>query len=612
MAKEDLVVKSDKNKRHNNGPGPNMMVEKPKDFKNSFSKLLKLVGVYKIRLIIVIICSIVGTCFTVISPKILGSALTQISTDLFSLGTVNFDSLTKTAITLLSLYLVSLFFSIVGGIVITKVSQDLGYSLRKQLSEKINKVPLSYFDKNKTGDTISRVTNDVDTIAMSLNQSLPQVLNSVVSFIGTIYMMITINVRLALICFVLIPLSMFLASFVIKKSQNFFKDQQALIGQTNGYIEESFSGLNVIKANTKEKGTIEEFQKINYDLQKVQRKATFISSLMMPIMDFVGNIGYVLVTVVGSFFVASGVLAIGDISAYMQYVKSFMQPIVQISQATTILQSTVAAAERVFEFLEEVEEDDTETVVDLENITGNVSFKNVNFGYEVDTPIIKDFSIEIYSGRKIAIVGPTGAGKTTILKLLMRFYEIQDGNILIDGKNITDFSRADLRNLFGIVLQDTWLMNGTILENIKFGNEDATFEEVVKACKMARIHHFIKTLPEGYNTTLNEEVSNISEGQKQLLTIARALISNPKILILDEATSNVDTRTEKLIQEAMFNLMENRTSFVIAHRLSTILDSDLILVMDKGDVIEAGNHKELINKKGFYYDLYNSQFAVAQ
>ncbi len=610
MAKEKLVEKAPKSEG-NHGPNFGRIPEKPKNFKESFKKLSKLLGAYKLSLLVVVICSIIGAVFTVVSPKILGNALTQVSTDIFTVGAVNFEKLTETALTLITLYLVSFGFSIIGGIVITNVSQKLGFKLRTQLSEKINKVPLSYFDKNKAGDTISRVTNDVDTITMSLNQSLPQVLNAVVSFIGTVYMMVTINFRLALVCFILLPISMFLAGFVIKKSQKYFREQQALIGKTNGYIEESFSGISIVKGNSREEASVLEFKEINDELQKKQRKATFLSSLMMPIMDFVGNVGYVLVTVVGSILVTGGKLSIGDISAYMQYVRSFMQPIVQISQATTVLQSTVAAAERVFEFLEVEEEVIAETKVDISNITGNVSFKNVNFGYDKDVTIINDFSAEIYSGRKIAIVGPTGAGKTTILKLLMRFYEIQDGNILIDGNDITDFSRADLRRLFGIVLQDTWLMNGTILENIMFGNEDATFEEVVKACKMARIHHFIKTLPDGYETVINEEANNISEGQKQLLTIARAILSDPKILILDEATSNVDTRTEKLIQEAMYNLMQNRTSFVIAHRLSTILDSDLILVMDKGDVIESGNHRELLNQKGFYHDLYNSQFAKA-
>ncbi|MFV0440342.1 MAG: ABC transporter ATP-binding protein [Lachnospirales bacterium] len=612
MAEDKLVEKGEtQNRSRGGGHGNRGDFEKPKNFKNSFVKLRKELSKYKIAIFIVLICSIFSAAFNVVGPKILGSAITKISTDLFSVGKVDILSLSKTCGILISIYLISLGFSVFSGILITKVSQNLGVDLRKRLSRKISALPLNYFDRNKTGNTISRITNDVDTITMSLNQSLPQVINSTVTFIGTIIMMFSINATLAMVCMVLIPISMVLAGLIIKKSQSYFKAQQSLIGKTNGYIEETFSGIEVIKSYNSEEKAEREFSEINNDLANAQRKATFVSSLMMPITDFLGNIGYVAVVIIGSFFAAAGKMSIGDISAYMQYVKRFMQPIVQISQATTVLQSTVAAAERIFEFLDEEDEVKAETTVDLSDIKGEVEFKNVHFGYTEDLEIIKNFSAKIENGRKIAIVGPTGAGKTTILKLLMRFYEINSGDIFIDDKNITNMSRGDLRSLFGIVLQDTWLLSDTIMENIKFGNENATKEDIVEACKMAHIHHHIKTLPKGYDTVLNEDSSNLSEGQKQLLTIARAIVSNPKILILDEATSNVDTRTEKQIQNATYNLMKNRTSFVIAHRLSTILDSDMILVMKDGDIVEKGNHEKLINDKGYYYDLYNSQFQKA-
>ncbi len=611
MSKNDDLISKAPKQNNSSHRGPNFgNTEKAKDFKGTMKRLMAMLSRSKVLLIVILIFTVLGASFAVIGPRVLGEAITSISTSVMTTGRVDFDALNEFIVKLIILYVCSLGFSLISGFALSSVAQRLTYDLREDLSKKINKMPLKYFDNNQTGDTISRITNDVDTIATSLNQSLPQILNSIVTFIGTVYMMLSINVSMALISFLIIPVSMTFVMFVIKKSQKYFKEQQKLLGKVNGHIEEAYSGINVIKSNCLEEESIQEFEKSSKELAKVSRKAQFISSLLMPIMGAITNIAYVVVAVFGAYYVSIGVILIGDIVSFTQYIRTFMQPLGQISQASTILQSTAAAAERVFAFIDEEEEEQTQTVAQINNIKGNVKFQNIKFGYNEDKTIINDFSCEIYSGRKIAIIGPTGAGKTTILKLLMRYYDVQSGDILIDDQSIKDFSRKDLRSLFGIVLQDTWLFSGTILDNIKFGKPDATLEEVQKACKLAHIHHYIMTLPEGYNTVLNEESSNISEGQKQLLTIARAVLSNPSILILDEATSSVDTRTEKLIQEATYNLMQNRTSFVIAHRLSTIIDSDLILVMNNGDIVETGNHKELLKEKGFYYELYNSQFAT--
>ncbi len=603
--------KKDNAPRSRGPQGQGAPVEKAKDAKKTFKKFTKTLGQYKISVIAMFVLSMCSAIFSIIGPKILGKATTLVAEGSFSPDGIDFDKLAEYIVLLIGLYLVSLAFATASAFIIAKVSANISYYFRNQVTDKINRTPLSYFDTHATGDTISLVTNDVDTISQSLAQSLPQVITGITTIIGVSYMMLTININMTLVVFGSLPVTMAVVIFIVKLSQKYFKGQQNALGALNGHIEESVGGIQLIQVYNNTDENIEQFEKFNSEYKLSSRKATFFSSIIFPMTYMVSNLTYAVLAMYGAVLASQGVIAVGDILSFLQYSNSFSQPIGQMSQAAAQLQSMIAAAERIYNFLETEDEDEHETKssVDLNGIIGNVTFKGVNFGYSPEKTIINNFDAEIYSGKKIAIVGPTGAGKTTILKLLMRFYEINGGDIEIDGNNIKDFSRNDLRDLFGIVLQDTWLFSGTIMENLKLGNESATDEQVYEACKLAHIHHYILTLPDGYNSELNEESSNISQGQKQLLTIARAILSNPKILILDEATSSVDTRTEKLIQNAMYNLMGSRTSFVIAHRLSTILDADYILVMNNGDVIEQGNHKELIAQNGFYRDLYYSQFA---
>ncbi len=595
---------------NNQGPSGRFVAEKSKDFKGTTKRLVGVLANYKVKLIAVLILAILSAAFNVIGPKLLGSGINIIFEGIYSTTGIDFSKLLNIVLKMLGLYGLSLLFSILYGIIISNVAVKVGENFRTDLSNKINRLPLNYFDKNTTGNTLSRITNDVDTIIQSLSQVLPQFINAIATVLGVIYMMLTIDLTMTGVVLLGVPFALLFVSLIVKNSQKYFKAQQAKLGELNGHIEETFSGLDIIKVYNNEETNEEVFQKLNGSLKHNQKMAQFISSIMMPMMDFVINLLYVAIVIVGTFMVSVGRISVGDILSFIQYSRRFMQPISQLAQSSTQLQSAIAASERVFQFLDEKEEDNSkDEKVDLSNIVGRVTFKNVNFGYDENKTTINNFSAEIYSGKKIAIVGPTGAGKTTMLKLLMRFYEINSGQILIDDIDISKINRSELRKLFGIVLQDTWLFSGTIMENLRFGNENATEEEIFKACKMAHIHHYILTLPDGYNTMLNEETSNISQGQKQLLTIARAILNEPKILVLDEATSSVDTRTEKLIQDAMYNLMGERTSFVIAHRLSTILDADYILVMKDGDIIEKGNHKELMKQNGFYTSLYNSQFA---
>lgn len=616
---------SEKNTR-NQGPrrrGPGPMggpmignLEKPKDFKGTFSKLLNYLSPYKFKLIIVLIFAIGSTAFSIVGPKILGKATTEIYKGLVSkisgaADGINFEYILNIVLLLLGLYLLSSLFSYIQGLIITGVSQKVSYKLRREIAEKINKLPLKYFDKVSHGDVLSRVTNDVDTVSQTLNQSMSQIITSAITLIGILIMMLSISWQMTIAAVLILPISMGLVLAVVKKSQKYFKAQQKSLGRVNGHIEEVYGGHNIMKAFNGEKVAVEEFRKINGELYNSAWKAQFLSGMMMPIMTFVGNIGYVVISILGGWYAARKVIEVGDILSFIQYIRRFNQPIRQVAQISNILQSTIAAAERVFEFLEEEEEiKETEKPVKLENIEGRVTFENVRFGYNENNIIIKDFSADIKPGQKVAIVGPTGAGKTTIVKLLMRFYDLNEGRILIDGHDIRNFTRKDLRDDFGMVLQDTWLFSGSIMENIRYGRLDATDEEVIEAAKAAHADRFIHTLPAGYNMIINEEANNISQGQKQLLTIARAILADPKMLILDEATSSVDTRTEILIQKAMENLMKGRTSFIIAHRLSTIRDADLILVMKDGDIVEQGTHEELLKKNGFYAELYNSQFAA--
>lgn len=589
--------------------------EKPKNFKGTFSKLLAYLKPYKVKLFIVIILAIGSAAFSIVGPKILGKATTRIFeglvskvTDSNALG-IDFNYIKNIIILLLGLYIISAIFSYIQGLIVSGVAQRVSYNLRKEISKKVNSLPLKYFDTKTHGEVLSRITNDVDTISQSLNQSMSQIITSATTLIGVLIMMISISWQMTLVALLMLPISMFLIVAVIKKSQKYFKDQQESLGKVNGQIEEVYSGHIIMKAYNAENESVSEFREINNELYNSAWKSQFLSGMMMPIMIFIGNLGYVGVTILGGWLAVKKVIEVGDILSFIQYVRSFTQPISQVAQISNVLQSTIAAAERVFEFLDEKEEiKESEEPIRLDEISGRVAFENVKFGYDKENIIINDFSSDISPGQKVAIVGPTGAGKTTIVKLLMRFYDLNEGVIRIDGYDINDFTREDLRDKFGMVLQDTWLFSGTIMENIRYGRLDATDEEVVMAAKSAHAHRFIKTLPDGYNMIINEEATNISQGQKQLLTIARAILSNPKILILDEATSSVDTRTEILIQKAMENLMKNRTSFIIAHRLSTIKDADLILVMKDGDIVEKGNHKELLSKGGFYSSLYYSQF----
>lgn len=598
--------------------------EKPKEFKKTLGKLVKYLSKYHAAIIIVMVFTVGSTIFNVIGPKILGKATTEIFNGLMSKisggAGIDFTKIGKILIILLGLYGLSALFGYVQGIVMSGISQKMSYKLRKELSEKMNRLPMSYYDKRTHGEVLSRITNDVDTLGMSLNQSVTQLITSVATIVGVLIMMLTISPLMTLIALLILPVSAGLISLIVKHSQKYFKQQQEYLGHVNGQIEEVFGGHNVVKLFNKEEDVIEEFKKTNEVLYHSAWKSQFFSGMTQPMMQFVGNLGYVAVAVMGGYLSIKKVIEVGDIQSFIQYVKQFTQPITQIAQVSNMLQSTLAAAERVFEFLEEDEEEQTadhhammvengkERRVTPADLVGNVTFDHIKFGYVPDKIIVQDFSAEVKAGQKIAIVGPTGAGKTTIVKLLMRFYDLNSGAIKIDGYNINDFDRSELREAFGMVLQETWLFKGSIMENIRYGRLDATDEEVIAAAKAAHAHHFIQSLPGGYQMELNEEASNISQGQKQLLTIARAILADNKLLILDEATSSVDTRTEERIQKAMDNLMNGRTSFVIAHRLSTIKDADLILVLKDGDVIEQGNHKELLAKNGFYANLYNSQF----
>ena len=560
------------------------------------------------------IFAIVGTVFNIVGPKILGKATTELFNGLVAkvngTGGIDFDKIGKILLWTLGLYLCSAAFSFVQGFIMTGISNDVSYSLRKDISGKMNRLPMKYYESRTYGEVLSRITNDVDTLQQGLNQSITQLITSVTTLIGVFIMMLSINVWMTLCALLILPCSMFIISKVMKRSQKYFRQQQKYLGDVNGQVEEVYAGQNIVKAFNKEDAVMATFEETNKKLYESGWKSQFFSGMMMPIMQFVGNIGYVMVALLGGFMTIKGAIEVGDIQSFFQYIRNFTQPVQQIAQVTNMMQSAAAASERVFEFLEEEEEEQTvEHPVTLENgVEGHVTFEHVSFGYRPDQIIIKDFSEQVQPGQKIAIVGPTGAGKTTLVKLLMRFYDVNSGRILIDGHDIREFDRRNLRECFGMVLQDTWLFNGTIMENIRYGRLDATDEEVIAAAKAAHAHRFIQTLPEGYNTVLNEEASNVSQGQKQLLTIARAILADNRLLILDEATSSVDTRTEERIQKAMDNLMKGRTSFVIAHRLSTIKDADVILVMKDGDIIEQGNHEELLAMNGFYANLYNSQF----
>lgn len=569
---------------------------------------------YKIRLIGMMIFAIAGTVFNIVGPKILGKATTELFNGLVAkvneTGGIDFDKIARILLWTLGLYLCSAAFSFIQGFIMTGISNDVSYSLRKDISGKMNRLPMKYYESRTYGEVLSRITNDVDTLQQGLNQSITQLITSVTTLIGVFIMMLSINVWMTLCALLILPCSMFIIGKVMKRSQKYFQQQQKYLGDVNGQVEEVYAGQNIVKAFNKEEAVMATFEETNKKLYESGWKSQFFSGMMMPIMQFVGNIGYVMVALLGGFMTIKGAIEVGDIQSFFQYIRNFTQPVQQIAQVTNMMQSAAAASERVFEFLEEEEEEQTaEHPVKMESgVEGRVTFEHVSFGYRPDQIIIKDFSEQVQPGQKIAIVGPTGAGKTTLVKLLMRFYDANSGRILIDGHDIRDFNRRDLRECFGMVLQDTWLFNGTIMENIRYGRLDATDEEVIAAAKAAHAHRFIQTLPEGYNTVLNEEASNVSQGQKQLLTIARAILADNRLLILDEATSSVDTRTEERIQKAMDYLMKGRTSFVIAHRLSTIKDADVILVMKDGDIIEQGNHEDLLAMNGFYANLYNSQF----
>ena len=607
---------SENSRRPSRGPmgRGRMNGEKAKDFSGAVKKLLRYMSKYKIRLIGMMIFAIVGTVFNIVGPKILGKATTELFNGLVAkvngTGGIDFDKIGKILLWTLGLYLCSAAFSFVQGFIMTGISNDVSYSLRKDISGKMNRLPMKYYESRTYGEVLSRITNDVDTLQQGLNQSITQLITSVTTLIGVFIMMLSINVWMTLCALLILPCSMFIISKVMKRSQKYFRQQQKYLGDVNGQVEEVYAGQNIVKAFNKEDAVMGTFEETNKKLYESGWKSQFFSGMMMPIMQFVGNIGYVMVALLGGFMTIKGAIEVGDIQSFFQYIRNFTQPVQQIAQVTNMMQSAAAASERVFEFLEEEEEEQTvEHPVTLENgVEGHVTFEHVSFGYRPDQIIIKDFSEQVQPGQKIAIVGPTGAGKTTLVKLLMRFYDVNSGRILIDGHDIREFDRRNLRECFGMVLQDTWLFNGTIMENIRYGRLDATDEEVIAAAKAAHAHRFIQTLPEGYNTVLNEEASNVSQGQKQLLTIARAILADNRLLILDEATSSVDTRTEERIQKAMDNLMKGRTSFVIAHRLSTIKDADVILVMKDGDIIEQGNHEELLALNGFYANLYNSQF----
>ena len=590
-----------------------MSGEKAKDFKGAMLRLLKYMERYKFRLILMVFFAIGGTVFNIIGPKILGKATTELYSGLISKinggSGIDFDKIIKILVGVMCLYVVSSVLSFIQGFIMTGISNDVTYNLRKDISKKINKIPMKYFESRTHGEILSRITNDVDTLQTGINQSVTQLITSATTLIGVLVMMLSINVWMTLAALLILPVSMFIISKVMKHSQKYFQDQQKYLGEVNGQVEEIYSGHTVVKAFNKEDDVINEFEKTNEKLYSSAWRSQFFSGIMMPIMQFVGNLGYVMVALLGGFMVIKNKIEVGDVQAFFQYIRNFTQPIQQIAQVTNMLQSSAAASERVFEFLDVEEEDQmAENPVSINQIEGNVSFEHISFGYDSSKVIVHDFNADVKAGQKVAIVGPTGAGKTTMIKLLMRFYDVNSGEICIDGHNVKDFNRMELREMFGMVLQDTWLFHGTIMENIRYGRLDATDEEVIAAAKAAHAHHFIMSQPGGYQMELNEETSNISQGQKQLLTIARAILADNKIMILDEATSSVDTRTEERIQKAMDNLMKGRTSFVIAHRLSTIRDADLILVMKDGDIIEQGTHEFLLAKNGFYANLYNSQF----
>jgi len=591
--------------------------EKARDFKGTMAKLLRYLSPYKWQFVVVMVFSVASTVFNIIGPKILGKATTKLFEGAVGIlagtsASIDFVYIGNILALLAGLYVAATVFGFIQGWVMTNVSMKMTYRFRKEISEKINRLPISYFDRTNQGEVLSRVTNDVDTISQTLNQSLTQIITSVITMIGVLVMMFSISWLMTLAVMVILPISAVFIGIIVKHSQKYYKQQQEYLGHVNGHVEEMFGGHIIVKAFNGEKRSVEKFDGLNNTLYSSAWKSQFISGLMMPIMNFVGNLGYVAVAVLGGVMAFRNLITVGDIQAFIQYVRNFTQPIMQIANISNVLQQTAAASERVFEFLAEDEEaPDTANPVVMGSVRGHVEFRNVHFGYTPEKTIINNFSAEIQPGQKIAIVGPTGAGKTTMVKLLMRYYDIQSGAILVDGHDIRDFTRQGLRDKFGMVLQDSWLYNATIMENIRYGRLDATDEEVYQAARIANVDHFIRTMPEGYNMVLDEESSNISQGQKQLLTIARAVLSKPNILILDEATSSVDTRTEVLIQKAMDNLMQGRTSFIIAHRLSTIRNADRILVMRDGDIVEQGSHTELLEKKGFYASLYNSQFEEA-
>ena len=598
------------------GPGVGMAGEKAKDLKGTMKKLIKYIRRYYVPILFVILFAIASTIFNIVGPTILGDATTEIFNGLIrkvtGTGGINFDKVTDILMTLMGLYVVSAAFSFAQGLIMTHVSNNITYQMRKDISEKIHRMPMKYFESRTYGEVLSRVTNDIDTLGQSLNQSMTQIITSATQIIGVLVMMIRINIPMTVVVLLTLPLSMGLIGIIMGKSQPYFKAQQANLGELNGQVEEIYSGHNIVKAFNKEESVIEDFEEVNGRLYQSAWKSQFFSGAMMPLMQFVGNLGYVLVAILGGFLVIRNTIEVGQIQSFIQYVRSFNQPITQLAQVGNMMQTTAASAERVFEFLEEEEETEaSQDIVPVETLKGNVSFEHVHFGYNPEQTIIHDFSVNVKEGQKVAIVGPTGAGKTTLIKLLMRFYDVNGGCIKIDGYDIREFIRGDIRQMFGMVLQDTWLYNASIRDNIRYGKLDASEEEIQGAARAAFAHHFIVTQPGGYDMVINEESNNISQGQKQLLTIARAILADPKILILDEATSSVDTRTEERIQMAMDNLMQGRTSFIIAHRLSTIRDADVILVMNHGDIVEQGNHKELLAKGGFYADLYNSQFESA-
>ena len=596
------------------GPGGHMMPgEKPKDLKGTLGKLVAFMGRFKVAIVVVLVFAIGSTIFNIVGPKVLSTATTELFNGIVAKidgsGGIDFDAIAQILLFTLGLYLLSAACSFVQGWIMSSVSQRTCYQLRSAIAEKIDRMPMGYFERTSVGDTLSRITNDVDTLGQSLNQGITQLITSVTTIIGVLIMMLTINPLMTLITVVILPISIVLILVVVKRSQKYFVAQQRTLGAINGIVEETFSGHAIVKAFNREDGTVDRFNETNAKLYGSAWKSQFISGLMQPIMTFVGNLGYVAVAIAGSFLAVQGVITVGDIQAFIQYVKNFTQPITQLTQVSNVLQQMAAAAERIFEFLDAPEEDPEQVTARTSEVECKVDFEHVRFGYDPEKPVIRDFSAHVTEGQTVALVGPTGAGKTTMVKLLMRFYDVQGGSIRLGGVDIRDFARDDLRSVFGMVLQDTWLFHGSIRDNIRYGKLDATDEEVEAAAKAAYVHHFIQTLPHGYDTEINEDASNISQGQRQLLTIARAILADRRMLILDEATSSVDTRTEERIQKAMDNLMAGRTSFVIAHRLSTIKNADLILVIRDGDIVEQGTHEQLLELGGFYAELYNSQFA---